>query len=218
MTAHRSTGSVHTDNLANTIRKNALMPFDDTMPAAPDGLRLRFVAETELSTDDHAAISALLVAAFPEHADAFRTASWYGGRPDHRLWLEDLDGTLMAHLDFERRLIGVGDREVLVAGVGEVATHPRRQGRGLGRWLMAELRRVLTAETPVGFGYLGCREEVVGFYERVGWHRIYQKTQEIDPGSREWTVSEGPTLILPAIAPLSAWPREGTIDLRGMWW
>lgn len=69
-----------------------------------------------------------------------------------------------------------------------------------------------------GFGYLGCREEVVGFYERVGWHRIDQKTREIDPESREWTLSEGPTLILPATAPLSAWPRAGTIDLRGMWW
>lgn len=185
---------------------------------ATDGLRLRFVAEAELSAEDHAAVSALLVAAFPEHADAFRTASWYGGRPDHRLWLEDSDSVLVAHLDFERRFIGVGDREVLVAGVGEVATHPEQQGKGLGRWLMAELRRVLTTETPVGFGYVGCREEVVGFYERAGWHRIDQRTREIDPGSREWTVSEGPNLILPATAPLAAWPCEGTIHLRGMWW
>ena len=193
------------------------MPFDDTTPTT-DGLLLRFAAEEELSADDHAGISALLVAAFPEHADAFSTASWYGARPDHRLWLEDSDGAPVAHLDFERRIIGVGDREVLVAGVGEVATHPDRQGRGLGRLLMAELRRALTAETPVDFGYLGCREEVIGFYERVGWYRIHQKTREIDPRSGEWTVSEGPTLILPATAPLSAWPREGTIDLRGMWW
>ena len=194
------------------------MPFEDTVPASTDGLLLRFVAEAELSAGDHAGISALLTAAFPEHAYAFRAASWYGARPDHRLWLEDSDGAPVAHLDFERRLIGVGDREVLVAGVGEVATHPQWQGRGLGRRLMAELLRVLTAETPVGFGYLGCREEVVGFYERVGWHRIYQKIREIDPGSGKWTVSEGPTLILPATAPLSAWPYEGTIDLRGMWW
>lgn len=194
------------------------MPFDDTMPAATNGLRLRFVAEAKLNADDHAAISALLVAAFPEHADTFRAASWYGGRPDHRLWLQDSDDALVAHLDFERRLISVGDREVLVAGVGEVATHPHQQGRGLGQRLLAELRRVLTAETPVAFGYLGCREEVVGYYERVGWHRIDQKSREIDPGSGEWTVSEGPALILPATAPLSAWPREGTIDLRGMWW
>lgn len=137
---------------------------------------------------------------------------------DHRLWLEETDGTLVAHLDFERRVIGVGNREVLVAGVGEVATHPAQQGRGLGRRLMAELRRVLSTETPADFGYLGCREEVIGFYERVGWHRIHQKTRELDPGSRQWTVSRGPTLILPATASLLAWPSEGTIDLRGMWW
>ena len=194
------------------------MPLDGAMPAATEGLRLRFVAEADLSADDHAAISALLVAAFPEHAEIFRAASWYGARPDHRLWLEGPDGAPVAHLDFERRLVGIDDREVLVAGVGEVATHPDRQGRGLGRRLMAELRRVLTTKTPTDFGYLGCREEVVGFYERVGWHRINQKTREIDPKSGEWTVSEEPTLILPATAPLSAWPREGAINLRGMWW
>lgn len=128
------------------------MPLDDTMPAAIDGLRLRFVAEADLGACDHVAISALLIATFPDHADTFRAASWYGGRPDHRLWLEGSDGTPVAHLDFERRLIGVGDREVLVAGVGEVATHPDRQGRGLGRRLMAELRRVLTRETPAASG------------------------------------------------------------------
>lgn len=138
------------------------------MPATTSKLRLRFVAEADLSANDHAVIPALLVSAFPEYAGTFCAASWYGGRPDHRLWLEETDGTLVAHLDFERRVIGVGNREVLVASVGEVATHPAQQGRGLGRRLMAELRRVLTTETPADFGYLGCREEVIGFYERVG--------------------------------------------------
>lgn len=139
-------------------------------------------------------------------------------RLDHRLWIEDSSGDIAAHLNFERRLIGVGDHDVLVAGVGGVATKPGRQGRGLGRWLTAGLRRILTTEVPVEFGYLGCREEVVGFYERVGWHRIYRKVREVDPGSRKWTLSEDPTLIMPAAAQLSAWPEEGAINLRGMWW
>ena len=99
-----------------------------------------------------------------------------------------------------------------------VATRPQQQSKGPGRRLMAEPQRVLTTDTPVDFGYPGCREEIVGYCERVGWHRIDQKTREIDPGSREWTVSDGPTLILPATSPSSAWPREGTIYLRGMWW
>ncbi|MGB3681819.1 MAG: GNAT family N-acetyltransferase [Rubrobacteraceae bacterium] len=185
----------------------------------PDGeLRLRFVAETDLVAGDHAAISALLRTAFPEHAEKFRVVSWYPGRPEHRLWLEKPNGAIVVHLYFERRLIGVGDREVLIAGVGGVATHPKQQGKGLGRLLMGELCRILTTKTPVEFGYLGCREEVVGFYEQVGWHRIYQKVRELDPQSGEWTVSKDPTLILPATASLADWPRDGQIDLRGVWW
>lgn len=197
--------------------KRAEKTFDATLNMT-DELRLRFVAERHLTSDDHAAISDLLVAAFPRHADDFRAASWCPAPPDFRLWMEDSSGSIVAHLGFERRLIGVGDRDVLVAGVGGVATHPGWQGRGLGRRMMVELRRVLTTEAPVEFGYLGCREEVVGFYESVGWHRIHRKVREIDPGSRQWTVTEDPTLIMPASEPLSAWPREGMIGLRGMWW
>lgn len=191
---------------------------DDTMPEAADGLRPRFAAEADLTPDDHAAISDLLVAAFPSHAGIFRAASWHGARPDHRLWLGDSDGAIVAHLNFERRLIEVGDRKILVAGVGGVATHPEWQGRGLGRRLMAELRRVISMEKPADFGYLGCREEVVGFYERVGWHRIHRKVREVDPKSGKWTLSEDPTLIMPATKPLPDWPGEGEINLRGMWW
>lgn len=58
------------------------------MPATTSKLRLRFVAEADLSANDHAVISALLVSAFPEYAGTFCAASWYGGRPDHRLWLK----------------------------------------------------------------------------------------------------------------------------------
>lgn len=109
MTTYRSANSLATDDRINTNREDIPIPIDDTIPAATGGLRLRFISESRLSTDDHAAISALLRAAFPEHADIFHGASWYGGRPDPRLWLEDSDGALVAHLDFERRLIGVGD-------------------------------------------------------------------------------------------------------------
>ncbi|WP_119067778.1 GNAT family N-acetyltransferase [Rubrobacter indicoceani] len=183
-----------------------------------DGLRFRLVAEQELRLGDHAAISALLITAFPKHVEIFRTASWYPGRPDYRLWIEGSDGALVAHLNFEQRSVSVGDKEIMIAGVGGVATRPDLQGKGLGKRLMVELRRVLIEETLVGFGYLGCREEVVGFYERAGWRRIDQETWEIDPATGRRTFSIGPNLILPANSLLLDWPGAGTIDLRGMWW
>lgn len=140
------------------------MHLEETALEETDGLRFRFVVEREIKPSDHAAISALLVAAFPEHAEIFRTASWYPGRPDYRLWIEDLNGVLVVHLNFEQRSVGVGDEEVMVTGVGGVAAHPR-----------------ICRET--GFGYLGCREEVVDFYERADWSRIDQETREIDPAT-----------------------------------
>jgi len=186
--------------------------------AAVGGVRLRASAEREVRPEEHRAISALLIDAFPRAAAHFATASWWGARPEYRLWLEEADGTVVAHLDVERRVIGVGDRDVLVAGIGEVATHPARRGQGLGRRLMEELRPVLRRELPVPFGLLACLDEVVGYYERVGWLRLDQPTRFLHPESRTWVGHRGPTLILPAQATVDEWPRDGEIDLRGMPW
>ncbi len=180
-------------------------------------LRARLVAETDLTDADEGRIRALLVAAFPQYVEIFTAVSWYAARPDHRLWLEDAEGRMAAHLDFEQRVIGGGDTDVFVAGVGEVATHPDWQGRGVGRLLMAELQRVLRDELPVSFGYLNCREAVAGFYESVGWHRVKQPVRSLDPATHEWRVETDPTMVLPARETVECFP-QGLIDLRGMWW
>jgi len=181
-------------------------------------LRCRLVAERALTEAQNEAIRQLLVAAFPQSAHRFSDASYYFARPDHRLWLETPGGAIVAHLDFEQRPIGVGAAELMVAGVGEVATRPDYQGRGLGRRLMAELRTVLREACPVDFGFLGCRETVVDFYTSVGWRRIVQTVREQDIESGAWIEHNGPTLILPAQRTFEEWPREGLIDLRGLPW
>lgn len=182
----------------------------------PD-LQLRLVAEHDLSVTDQQQIQRLLVAAFPEY-DTFMTASYWGAQPEYRLWLARADGRLLAHLGFGRRLIEVGDVELLIAGVGEVATDPAWQGRGLGRRLMQALPAILRDQVPVAFGFVQCRAAVVPFYVRSGWQRIEQTTTFVDPDTAAWTTYAGPTLVLPAQATLAAWPRTGQIDLRGMPW
>ncbi len=182
------------------------------------GLRHRLVADRDLTEAQNEAIRQLLVAAFPQSAHRFSEASYYFARPDHRLWLETPSGVIVAHLDFEQRAIGVGAAEILVAGVGEVATHPDYQGRGLGQRLMAELRTILRETCPVDFGFLECRETVVGFYASVGWRRIVQTVREQEAEGDVWIEYNGPTLILPARRTFEEWPREGLIDLRGMPW
>ena len=189
-----------------------------TTPVEMSTLRCRLVAEHALTTAQDGAIRDLLTAAFPRYAARFSAASYYYSRPEYRLWLETPEGAIVAHLDFERRTIGVGAAEILVAGVGEVATHPAYGGRGLGRRLMAELRTIVRETYPVEFGFLCCREAVVGFYTSVGWYRVAQTVRARAINRDEWHEFDGPALIFPAQRTLAAWPREGLIDLRGMVW
>lgn len=181
-------------------------------------LGVRLVKEYHVSPAEDDAIKALLVATFPQHTELFSRTSFWGTTPDYRLWLEDDAGRLVAHLSLARRTIDVDAVQVVIAGIGGVATHPDRQGTGIGRRLMDELRAVLTTTVPVAFGYLGCYPAVVGFYESVGWHRVRQPARYFQPKDKEWIVDDGPKLILPAREPLSVWPSTGLIDLKGMPW
>ncbi len=177
-----------------------------------------FIKEDELTPKHHQRISDLLVLAFPKYADLFSKVSFYYARPHYRLWLEDADAIIVAHLDFEERLIDVNGTDVLIAGVGEVATHPDYQKQGLGRLLMSHLQQTLFDKFDVEYGLLQCRETVVGYYQAVGWHRIEQSVYEVDIDTNEIVITHGPTLILPIHKSISDWQMGGEIDLRGLPW
>jgi predicted N-acetyltransferase YhbS len=188
------------------------------MCETPPELSVHLIDERELSSEQDAAIRALLVSAFSrESAEHFRTFSFWGPRPTHRLWLEDQDHAIVAHLDLETRTIQVGEVDVLVAGIGEVATAPGHQGSGVGRRLMAELQRILQADVPVSFGILQCGDQVVGFYETTGWRRIDSPVRAIHPDSGQWETITNNVLIAPGKLPIADWP-EGPVDLRGLLW
>lgn len=172
--------------------------------------------ETGLTPGDHAALSALLRAAFPGpefEPDRSWPASW--ARKEVRVWLE-VSGAPVAHLGFERRLAGTPTGDVLLAGVGDVAVSPSHQGRGLGAALMRALADVLP--DAADFGFLQCREEVAGFYASTGWTRVDNPTRFVDVRDAR-SVREGvfPTFVRPGRRPLSGWPA-GLIDLRGLPW
>jgi nodulation protein A len=182
----------------------------------PDGIDVRLVAEADLTPEDDLAIRELLMASFPRDREQFERRSWWGSPPDHRLLLS-VDGRLVGHLDIERRVIEVGSTDVLVAGIGEVAVHPDVQRRGLGRRLIEELLRTLLTEVPVSFGYLTTGPADAAFYTAVGLTRIDATVRYRDPDTGAWEVIDPLSFVLPAGAPLSAWP-PGPIDLRGTPW
>lgn len=175
-------------------------------------------AEPHVTPELDAAIRDLLVAAYPQHADVFSRHSFWGTVPEARVLLRDDTGALLAHLAYARRHVMVGPHEVLIAGVGAVCTHPRVQGRGLGKRLFQALLSDLRGNRPADFAFLGCREGVVAFYERCGFTRLTQRVRYLDPDDDGWVEHPGPNMLLPARAPLTAWPPAGLIDLRGLPW
>ncbi|WP_431030805.1 GNAT family N-acetyltransferase [Plantibacter sp. RU18] len=128
-------------------------------------------------------------------------------------------GKLLGHVGFQMRTIGVGDRDVRVAGVGGVLVSDAARGSGLGSHLMHRAQKSMRGDAAVSFGYLGCRPEVVPFYESVGWTLVHARerhTARLNPAEIIESDS-APILICSAVQPVHAWP-EGDVDLRGGAW
>jgi GNAT superfamily N-acetyltransferase len=176
------------------------------------------IAENDLTADHHQRICNLLVVAFPRFKDIFSKSSYYYALPDYRLWIEDKQGVIISHLDFERRIIAVNGIDVPIVGVGEVATHPDYQKQGLGRMLMDKLKVILHKKFTADYGFLQCREAMVEYYQRVGWHQIDQLIHKEDIQTGETQISHGPAMILPIHQTVDDWHTEGYVDLRGLPW
>jgi len=183
-----------------------------------NGLTATIRWETSLTEADHAAVSELLTAAFPDQPNVFTGRSWAWARKEARLWLADSKGRPIAHLAVERRLIDVGGAEVLVAGIGEVAVSPELHGQGLGAMLMAEFRPRLHTEFAADFGFVQCGDDVRGFYRSAGWSPVPNVVRHLDPDD-ERSVREGvwSALVMAGGRALTEWP-DGRVDLRGLPW
>ena len=126
--------------------------------------------------------------------------------------------TVVGHVGWARRLIEVGDSEVVIAGVGGVLVSSQARGSHLGERLMRCAAGSMSDAGGVEFGYLGCREDVVPFYVSCGWHRVSAPERSISRRGLPVLDRAGPPLlVLPVERELASWP-EGTIDLRGRAW
>jgi aminoglycoside 2'-N-acetyltransferase I len=173
---------------------------------------------TELTPSDVADLAALLDREYAAAWGPWHPRTGYGYAPGELHALARRDGRLVGHAASARRVVAVGDREVLVAGIGGVLTAPEARGTGVGRAALRALQEAGRGRAPAEFGLLGCREEVVGFYESCGFRRTDQLVRDLSPADAMTVVeSRGPTLVCAGTRPVSEWPA-GTIDLRGLPW
>ncbi|MBT2537488.1 GNAT family N-acetyltransferase [Arthrobacter sp. ISL-69] len=126
---------------------------------------------------------------------------------------------LAAHVGFQRRVISVGTDDVVVAGTGGVLVDHRFRGTGLGGRAMRHAQKAMRDEAGVDFGFLGCRKDVVPFYESAGWLEVHATERCLSRLDRISVIVSrgGPTLICSATRDASEWPH-GDIDLRGTPW
>jgi len=127
-------------------------------------------------------------------------------------------GLLVGYGATGRRFVSVGGVEVVVAGTGGVITRADCRGRGMGRSVLAALAEASRTWAAADFSLLGCRAEVVGFYESCGFVRVANPVRDISPRDGASVVQgQGPTLVSPGTKSMGEWP-EGLVDLRGLPW
>lgn len=146
----------------------------------------------------------------------------YGYAPhDIHIIAQDDAGQVIGHTGWGSRQITVEEQTVHIAGVGGVLVSAAHRKTGLGKHLLkaaTDTMQIMNTQgiVPIDFGYLGCREEVVGFYESCGFTRI---------SAREfYTSTNGEPAVADAQEPLLIFPvaqadfPRGDIDLNGRPW
>jgi aminoglycoside 2'-N-acetyltransferase I len=123
------------------------------------------------------------------------------------------------HVGIQRRVITVGGSDVLVAGTGGVLVDEQSRGTGLGGGAMRHAQQAIRDEARVDFGFLGCRQEVVPFYESAGWIQVHATERSLSRlDQTSVIVSDGwPDLACSAMCDASGRP-QGDMDLRGTRW
>jgi len=173
--------------------------------------------EADLTRQDHAALTCLLAAVYPDHMATFRDGRDHSGaRPEGRI-VGLVNGVPVAHLGFLRRTLRLddGDDSVLCGDVGLVGVHPALRRSGLGLRLLAETEAVFQ-RLGLPYGFLTCRPAVVSFYERGGWCRVAgQVTRSLDEDSRP-QVDKSPALVLPVRGLLPEWPSKRVVVRDGL--
>lgn len=182
------------------------------------GFALDVIAHEALSTVDIVGIRRLLDAEYLSDFGPWDPELPYGYAPHDVHVVARADGRIVGHVGWARRLIGVGDAQITIAGTGGVLVSDDLRGQRLGAALMKRAGDSAADAGGVDFAYLGCRNEVVPFYASCGWHRIRVGERSLGRDGIPVENEAGqPIMILPIDSTLAAWP-EGTVELRGRAW
>jgi len=179
--------------------------------------------EGSRSTHETARVKVVSSEAMPEDA-RLATARWvhemFGSDEDRFVWakvrhhvLVYVGNQLASHLAIVERNATAGGEPVQLAGIGGVMTPPEWRGKRLASAAMHKAEAFMRDKLRAEFGLLLCSEELMTFYERLGWQRVAHPVYFHQPSGRiQWNER---AMVLPCTA--RAWP-EGEVDLCGLPW
>lgn len=143
----------------------------------------------------------------------------YGYSPAELHVIAVLNGEVIGNVGMQRRQIAVGNQQILIAGTGGVLIKPSCRQSGVGQKLLSRLQEANRTLAPVDFGYLGCREEVVPFYESCNYTRITATERYVSDDDQTTLIEHtgSPIMICSGMKGVDDWP-VGLIDLCGTPW
>lgn len=125
---------------------------------------------------------------------------------------------VIGHVGCQKRTIIVGGQEVVVAGTGGVLVDSAYRQQGVAQQLLWHLQRASVDLLAVAYGYLGCREGIVPFYEASGYVRIDAVEHSLERITHQSVIAAGtPIMICDGTESASTFPT-GIIDLQGLPW
>lgn len=128
------------------------------------------------------------------------------------------ENRVVGHAGCQKRQILVNGTQVTIAGTGGILVDKAYRNLGIARQLLQHLQKASAFQLGTAFGYLGCREAVVPFYEACGYVRIDAEEQSLNRLTRQPEVSKGtPIMICAGLHQVSEFPN-GIIDLQGVPW
>jgi nodulation protein A len=185
------------------------------MRQPPVSMRCELKRADSLDEAERAALRALTAAVYPPDvvaASPGRHVTW--ASPQESVLLFAADGSLVSHVGLLVRAARLDGAPVVIGGIGSVKTHPAAEGRGYASAGMRRATAALIEDHAVDFCLLVCREHLLPFYGRLGWHRFDGDLRVEQPsGPMRFTVNEVMVLSGRRQAPVS-----GVIDLLGPPW
>ncbi|MEU6129894.1 GNAT family N-acetyltransferase [Saccharopolyspora sp. NPDC047091] len=169
----------------------------------------------DLSAPELAELTALRHAVYPpaDEADwAGADLEWAGAH--WRVRVRAPDGSLVCNVSLLVRTGAEAGREVTIAGVGGVQTHPGYRRRGYAHAALRASEAHFRSRGDVDFGLLVCDPPLLRYYAELGW-REFTGTLLVTRFGEPTEFVLSPVMTLPVGG---AAPVDGVIDLGGPPW